>query len=81
MSTFAQDSPILYLFPRVNVKKEFLFSHSKEKGLGKKKLHDKSSPDLYFLFIVYLTHKKVSYIADETCVFCSVLYHQCFNWC
>ena len=38
MSTFAQDSPILYLFPRVNVKKEFLFSHSKEKGLGKKKI-------------------------------------------
>lgn len=37
MSTFAQDSPILYLFPRVIIKKKkFLFSHSKEKGLGKK---------------------------------------------
>ena len=81
MSTFAQDSPILYLFPRVIIKKKnFSFHTPKRRDLGKK-LHDKSSPDTYFLFIVYLTHKKVGSAADETCVFCSVLYHQCFDWC
>ena len=80
MSTFAQDSPVLYLFPRVIIKKISLFTLQRE-GTWGKKLHDKSSPDTYFLFIVYLTHKKVGSAADETCVFCSVLYHQCFDWC